>query len=119
MAFVRSTKLMQRNVARLQSIGIRNTWIIVKNNSGKQMRADVTWSDQTTNTQCRMIYPGKENSWPFPIGQYKVWLTDTEHSTAWFLLNKTNERDCIIDVGDHIHYHLENATEEALPHVLP
>ena len=63
----------------------------------------------------RNIKPGKQNSWPMPIGQYKVWLSDLHHSTAWFLLNKNNDDDCVIDVHHHIHYHIENGVEEKLP----
>ena len=79
------------------------------------------WIYHTTKTKQikgPTIKDGHQNSWPFPIGTYKVWLTDNYHSTAWFLINKINDDDVIIDVGDHIHYHITNGTEEALPHVL-
>ena len=52
MACVRYYKLFQRqSVSRLHSIGIRNTWIIVKNNTGCNMKADVCLPDQQTNSQ--------------------------------------------------------------------
>lgn len=122
MACLRQTKRalgLLNGGCKLQSIGIRNTWIIVKNNTGDEMKADITLPEKQTNTQCPTILPGKDNSWPCPIGKYKVWLTDNLHSTAWFVINKTNEQDCIVDVGHHIHYHVENGVEEALPHALP
>mmetsp|Transcript_12020 Transcript_12020/g.10723 ORF Transcript_12020/g.10723 Transcript_12020/m.10723 type:complete len:120 (+) Transcript_12020:34-393(+) len=116
MACARYCKLFQRhNVSRLHSIGIRNTWIIVKNNTGYKMMADITQPEKQTNSQAPIIQPGNQNSWPAEIGQYKVWLTDLEHSTSWFLLNKTSDQDCVIDVGHHIHYHIEGGTEEKLP----
>ena len=136
------TRLLGRSTARLQSLGIRHQWIIVKNNSGDEIQADITLPDKQSNTQCMWrelsvwchwcgtvdapltggkIQPGKKNSWPLPIGKYKVWLTEPggmgchPHASAWFLVNKTNDNDTIIDVGDHIHYHIENGSEEKMP----
>ena len=52
MACARYCKLFQRhNISRLHSIGIRNTWIIVKNNTGVKMMADVCQPDKRTNSQ--------------------------------------------------------------------
>ena len=54
MACTRYCKLFQRhNVlqSRLHSIGIRNTWIIVKNNTGHKMMADICPPDKQTNSQ--------------------------------------------------------------------
>lgn len=52
MACARYCKLFQRhNISRLHSIGIRNTWIIVKNNTGVKMMADVCHPDKRTNSQ--------------------------------------------------------------------
>ena len=51
MACSRYSKLFQRYNPRLQSIGIRNTWIIVKNNSGYDLRADICFPDKNTNSR--------------------------------------------------------------------
>eukprot|EP01083_Nonionella_stella_P043905 118462_1 len=125
MASLRSIKLFQRQANRLNSIGIRNQWIIVQNNSGYELRADVTLPDNKINSQCYEIADGKKNSWPMPIGQYKVWLGQggggmfCAHPVGTvFLVNKQNNEDCIIEVGDHMHYHIKNGSEEALPQVL-
>eukprot|EP01083_Nonionella_stella_P239373 837844_1 len=129
MASLRSLKLLQKQANKLHSIGVRNTWLIVQNNSGYDLKAHVTTPDKKSDSSCTPIPDGKENSWALDIGQYKVWFsqggggdcqTGFPHpASAWFLVNKINDDDCIIKVGHHVHYHITNGSEDALPVAVP